>query len=520
MSLEQPNLFSENALLREENESLKARIQKSDERADLLTQEMEWLKEALLSMKRQAFGSKKERWESKEQGLLLFNEAELEAKKPTDEDDEEAIEVKGFTRKRGKRKPLPEHLPRRIEIIELPESERVLDDGTPLKVIGKAISEKLIYEPARMEVVEYHRLRYGVDAGDPVKTAPPVPAIIPKGIATPSLLSGIVTHKYADGLPLYRQEEMFGRSGVELSRGSMGRWIVSSAEACMPIWNVLEGWLLARDYVSCDETHTQVLKEKGRSAESQSWMWVRATPEGERKIVLFDYDPHRSGAVAKRLLSEYRGYLQVDGYDSYNGVEKQEGVTRIGCNMHGRRYFEKAFKEGAKSGKSLAEQGLRYFKQIYDIEDEAKRQGMSASDRFEYRKTKATPIWDEMKTWAVELAEKVPPKSKIGAAFKYFLGEYEYLRGYLQDGRLEPDNGFVERAIRKFGIGRNNWMFSDTVDGANASALFYSFIVTAKINGVNPYTALRQIFEEIPKARSIDDYERLANLLLSPASSH
>lgn len=144
---------------------------------------------------------------------------------------------------------------------------------------------------------------------------------------------------------------------------------------------------------------------------------------------------------------------------------------------------------------------------------------MSWPERFELRNAEARPIWDEMKAWADENSAKVPPKSKIGEVFHYFLGEYTYLTGYLQDGRLEVDNGFAERVIRKFAIGRNNWMFSDTEGGANASALFYSFVITAKINDVNPYRALKAIFEQIPLAKTIDDYERLADLLLSPAQA-
>ena len=228
-------LFSESAILQIENSSLRTLIAKSTEREAQLLSEIEWLKEAFLSLQRSKFGPKKERWESEEQSLLVFNEAELEAKKPEEDDETEAVEVKGFTRKRGKRRPLPENLPRKIVTVELPENERVAEDGTPLKVVGREVSEKLVYEPAKLEVLQYHRLRYGLDSGEPVKTAPPVPSVIPKGIATPSLLSGIITNKYADGLPLYRQEEMFGRVGVDLSRGSMARWIVKCSESCLEI---------------------------------------------------------------------------------------------------------------------------------------------------------------------------------------------------------------------------------------------------------------------------------------------
>ena len=493
--------------------------------------EISRLQEIILGLKRQAFGSKKERWiDNSQLELGVFNEAETESKnsEPEDESSEaqdDQVQVKGFSRARGKRRPLPENLPREVVEVSLPESERFSADGQPLRVIGKEISEKLVYEPATMKVIEYHRLRYGVDSGQTIKTAPPVPMLIPKGIPTGSLVAAVATGKYADGLPLYRMEEIFARQGVDIPRSTMGRWIIQAHEACTPIWNILQDRLLSSPYVTCDETPTQVLKERGRRAESKSWMWVRSNPSDDQKIALFDYDPHRSGVVAQRLFTEYQGYLQVDGYGAYNALEKQKGITRIGCNMHGRRGFEKAAKEGAKSGKSLAQQGLTFYQQLYEIEERAK--ALTAEDagqhdwqkRHELRQAQAGPLWEKFKFWAEEHSKQVPPKSKIGEAFHYFINEYEYLTGYLLDGRLEMDNGFTERVIRKFAIGRNNWLFSDTEDGAHASAMFYSFVVTAKLNGVNPYLALREIFEKIPVARTAEDYERLANLLLYPTQT-
>jgi len=522
--IEETLLFRENTLLRGEVVSLRALIAEQEkcrqERDAQHGIELERLREIIVGLKRQAFGAKKERWIDDKQGELgVFNEAEVEAKKPEGDEPENEVQVKSFTRTRGKRRPLPENLPREIVPVELPESERFTEDGQPLRIIGKEISEKLVYEPAVMKVIEYHRLRYGVDSGETIKTAPPVPMIVPKGIPTGSLIAAIVTGKYADGLPLYRQEDILSRQGVDIPRCTMARWIIQAHLACVPIWNVLQDRLMASPYVSCDETHTQVLKEKGRRAESKSWMWVRANPSDEKKIALFDYDPHRSGDVAKRLFADYRGFLQADAYGAYNPLEKQEGVVRIGCNMHGRRGFEKAAKEGSQSGRPLANQALAYYHRLYDIEERAKKEGMTWQERHELRQKEARPIWDEFKAWADENSAKVPPKSKIGEAFHYFIGEYEYLIGYLRDGRLEMDNGFTERAIRKFAIGRNNWLFADTEDGANASALFYSFVVTAKLNGVNPYWALRAIFEQVPLAKTIEDYERLADLLLSPAQT-
>jgi transposase len=514
-TLIEENLSTQIELLRSENTSLKEQI-------TFFEQEQERLREMLVKMKKQAFGPKSERWETQEQGKFLLNEAEVESVKPEEEQEDGVdlektkIKVAGFTRVRGKRQPLPENLPREIVVVELPVEERVDELGNPLKVIGKEVSEKLTYEPAQIKVTEYHRLRYGRDAGDPVKTAPPIPMIIPKGIATASLVAAIVTAKYADGLPLYRQEEIFLRQNIELSRSSMGRWIVRAALAARPLWNILEERILQSPYVACDETHVQVLKEKDRKAQTKSWMWMRCNPSEKKKIVLFDYDPHRSGEVAKRLLGEYKGILQVDGYGAYNILEKQADLIRIGCNMHGRRGFRVAA-DGSKKSKSLAEQGLRFYRKLYEIEREAKE--LSWEERHKLREEKARPIWEEFNEWAKDANKKVPRKSSIGDALHYFLNENEYLMGYLRDGRLEIDNGHAERIIKNFAIGRKNWLFSDTPAGAEASALFYSFVVTAKINGVNPFKALTEIFEQLPIAKTIEDFERIADILMGTKNS-
>ncbi len=476
------------------------------------------LHEIIRQMKQALYGPRKERWLEQDQ-LGLFNEAEVEAQKP-EEDEEAETEVKPHKRKRGKRKPLPDNLPVEVKVLDLPENEKIGPDGIPLtlRLVGKEISQKLEYTPASMKIIEYQRLKYEIikeDGETGVKTAPPVPSIIPKGIATSSLLSGIIVNKYGLGLPLYRQEEMFKWSGVEITRGTQGRWVIQVGQACRPIWNVLEDWLMARKYISCDETWAQVLKEKGKTAESQSFMWVRCTPGDEQKIVLFDYDPLRSGQVAKRLFAEYCGVLQVDGYDGYNVVNKNPNIIRIGCNMHGRRKFHDAKTNGADKGHTLAEQGLKFYSQLYDIEEKARTQNLSHDERHELRQKEAAPIWDEMKAWAEKNIKKVPPKCKIGEAFRYFLNEYDYLRGYLKAGHLEIDNGFAERAIKYFAIGRNNWLFSDTVEGAEASSVLYSLVVTARLNGVNPLTALTRIFDELPLSKTVEDFERLAGYILT-----
>jgi transposase len=495
-------------------------IAKLEEQLKTYQQENAWLKEQIQSLQRTQFGKKSERYESPEQ--FIFNEVELESSKLSPEEDEsldqeennqKEITVAAHTKKvRGHRKALPEELAREIIKIELPVAELFSEEGLPLKIIGWEKSEKLKYEPSKISVIQYQRAMYGVDSGDYVKTAPPVPSVIPKGIPSAELLAAIITGKFGDGLPLYRMEEIFKRHGVELSRGSMARWMIEVKKALQPVWNVLSEKWLDSFYVACDETKVQVLKENGRKAESQSWMWVRSTPFGEKKIILFDYSPNRTGAVAKELFTGYEGYLQCDGLASYNCLESEK-IIRLGCNMHGRRKFESAMVDGAPAGKTLGEKGVLFYKKIYDIEEEIKEK--PPDERYRTRQEKVKPIFEELKLW-VESKNKVPKTSKIGKAFHYFLSEYEYLIKYLEDGRLGPDNGFTERAIRKFAIGRNNWMFSDSVDGADASALLYSFVVTAKFNGVNVYKALVKLLTEVPMATTCEDYERLAEIILTP----
>jgi len=512
--LKPDSLFSAETDLESQLQGAQLEVKRLQDKIINYELEKTWLLEQINSLKRGKFGTKSERWETQEQ-MLLMNEAELESRNPDSrkDEEEETIEVKAHTKKRGHRKALPENLAREIVKIELPAEEQTTEDGVPLKVIGWEISEKLKYEPAKISVIQYHRAKYGVESGDYEKTAPPVPSVIPKGIATPELLAAIITGKYADGLPLYRMESMFERQDIELSRGTMARWVVQVAEALRPIWNVLTDRLLESFYVACDETRVQVLKENGRPAESKSWMWVRSTPADKQKIVLFDYSISRGSDVAKELFADYKGFFQCDGLATYNAIESAD-VIRLGCHMHGRRKFEQAAKDGAKAGRSLADTAMRLYKNLYDIEDEIRE--LPVEEKKRIRGEKSKPILEELKTFSEQNVKKVPDKSYIGGAFNYYLNEYENLIVYLRDGRLNLDNGFTERAIRKFAIGRNNWMFSDTPAGADASALLYSLVVTAKVNGVNIYRALTRILTEIPLCKTIEEYERLADIILTP----
>lgn len=492
-------------------------LKNQEEKLKFVEQENHWLREQIKTFSREKFGKKSERWESPEQLVMVFNEAESEAKKaeePPSTEEPTPTSVTSHQRKaRGHRRALPAHLPREVVKIELPESELITESGESLQVIGWEVSEKLKYEPAQVSVIEYHRAKYGVSVGDYQKTAPPLPSVIPKGIATPELLAAIITGKYADGLTLYRLEEIFTRQNIELSRGTMARWMVQVAESLVPIFNVLSDRLFESYAIACDETFLQVLKEPERSPELKSWMIVRLNPVEKKKIVLFDYSISRSGKTMKNLFSGYQGKLLCDGLGSYSPLESKD-LIRYGCNMHSRRKFKEAATDGANSGKTIASQVMNLYGKIYNHEEEIAN--APPDQKMCARQEKQKPLFEEIQLIIYDYRDKVPYKSKLGRAFTYFLNEYEYLTRYLDDGHMGPDNGEVERVIRKYAIGRNNWLFADTSAGAEASSLLYTFVITAKVNGANPYTALTKILTEIPLAKTIEDYERLAEVILTP----
>jgi transposase len=469
--------------------------------------EIQELKDKINLLQKKQFAPKSEGASSEDLGL--FNEAEdLDNMNPSseDEDAEEEAAPDKTKEKQKRRARLPVNLPRVEVIIDLKEHEKFCQhDGAALVKIGEETSEKLIIIPAQAKVEKTIRIKYGCPCCDESLKTPPAPAtILPKSMASASLVAYIIIAKYMDGLPLYRQETIFLRIGVELTRQSMARWIIAVSLKLMPIYNLLQDLLLERDYLQMDESHVQVLKENGKKATSKSFMWVRHAP-GINPIVLFNYSPSRSGEVPIELLRGFKGSLQVDGYDGYARVCEENKLTRIGCNDHGRRKFDEAFK--TSGGKDIGKKGLIYYKALYKIEK--KIENYSPEEKLKVRQEESKKIFTEMKGWVDDKRSKVTPKSIGGKAINYFHNEYKYLAAYLDDGKINISNCGVENKIRPFAVGRKNWLFSSSVDGADASAMFYSLIETAKANDVEPFDWLREILEKIPHANTLEDYLEL-----------
>lgn len=412
----------------------------------------------------------------------VFNEAE----ETLDEHDKALLAASAAVKKdkaKPKRTPLPKQLPRVNVVVDLDDSDKVCDCcQSPLHKMGESSSEALEFVPAHIKVIKTIRPKYtcrhcereGIESV--IKTAPMPAAPIAKSIATPSLLSQIITCKYQFGLPLYRQETLFANIEIELSRQTMSSWMIRCAQLLSPLYQRLKEVLLSQAVIHGDETPLKVIN----ADKATSYMWVYCCGDDKagkgRNIVLFDYNNSRAGQCAVDFLAGYQGYLQVDGYKAY----EQTQATLVACLAHIRRKFIEAKGDNKKTGK--ADVVLNLIGKLYGIEQAIKDK--TVEEKFNVRQQKAKPIVDELYQWLIKHQDNMPPKIPLGKAISYGINQFEKFRRYLEDGRLSIDNNRAERAIKPFVIGRKNWLFSNTSKGAHASAILYSLVETAKANDI------------------------------------
>ena len=475
-----------------------------------LAQENRLLREQLALLKAGRFGRSSETIPAEQ--YRLFNEAEAtEAEAPTEQ---ETIDVPAHRRKKGGRKPLPENLPRKDVIHDLSDAEKVCPhDGHALTLIGEETSEQLDVIPQQVQVIRHIRRKYACpqcEQGVTIAPLPPQP--IPKSLASPGTLAFVTTNKFVDGLPLYRQETLFKRLNIDISRATLANWVIRAGQLIQPLIDRLARELLTGRLIHMDETTLQVLKEPERPATSQSWLWVRRGGPPEKGIVLFDYDPHRNQAVPKRLLAGFTGTLVTDGYEAYAPVVRENGMTHAGCWAHARRKFNDALKvQGTqakgKAGKAM--EAMSFIRQLYAVERQAKEKHLDPEQRHALRQQQSRPVIERTRRWLDKSMRQVPPKSVLGKAMGYLDKQWDKLTGFLDDGLIPLDNNPAENAIRPFVIGRKAWLFADTVHGAEASANLYSLVETAKANGLEPYRYLRHVFTHLPAAQSPEQVDAL-----------
>ena len=420
--------------------------------------------------------------------------------------EKQSVSVAAHTRKPKRTlEELAANLPEEPVILDLPDTEKYTQDGRPLKYIGTdLIRSELVKEPARIYVKKYYCRTYT----DPVAEAltgkadirrPVVPApLLPHSYASASVVTDIIVKKYADALPLYRQEQMWKRQGVDLKRNTMANWVIQTAELYLkPFSDAFLRGLLEQAVIHADETVVQVNKEPGREATAESRIWAYASSKrAERQIRYFRYEQSRKGACAEKVLGGYNGVVISDGYSGYGILSE---ATRAGCWAHARRKWVEAMPDGATKENALAAKGLEYCSQLFEVEQKLEK--LSDRERLEQRRLLSRPIVEEYYTWLQSIFK---PAGKLKKAITYSLNQREYLCAFLDHGEIEISNNQVENAIRPIVVGRKNWLFCDTQAGANASVIIFTLLETAKANGLNPESYLNHLLTVLPERFAAD----------------
>jgi transposase len=438
-------------------------------------------------LRRMIFGQKRERF------VPVVSPEQLDMQLDDEKIETVAVQTEEISYTRTKKKvktphgrnPLPAHLPRKDIVIE-PEQ-----DVTDLKKIGDEVTEELEYEPGKLYVNRYIRPKYALplDEGVIIANLPTRP--IEKGIAGPGLLSHVLVSKYVDHLPLYRQRQQFKRHGVTLPLSTLTDWVKQSADVLTPLYNEIKSTLLTASYLQADESPIKVLDNMKNGSAHLGYMWVYHSPLDD--LVLFDYRRGRSRAGPNEMLRDFSGYLQTDAYAGYNDITNKSDVTAVGCFAHARRKFKDAQAQDVER----AEWMLQHIQKLYALEDQARTEALDHNARYRLRETYALPILTEMKAWLDEQSKSILPKSAIGQAIGYALTQWPRLERYTENGILEIDNNLIENQIRPLALGRKNYLFAGSHDGAQRAAIIYSLVATAKKHGVEPYAYLKDVIAKI-----------------------
>jgi transposase len=440
---------------------------------------------------------------SKEQ-LALFETA-WQARHPEDtsataeeDDDSDDDPTSGQTssptqsNKRGGRQPLASHLSRERIVHDLAESEKHCTGcGKDLRLITEETSERYEYIPASMKVIQDVCLKYACDCT--VKTATKAPQPIEKSTAGASLLAQVIVAKWADHQPLHRQEKIWERHGVEISRKTMGGWLGQCAQLLEPLYQAMKKELFGSKVIGTDDTSVKVLDRKLPFARiGRIWPYVG---DCYHPVIMYDYTATRARAGPAKFLEGYKGYLQADAYSVYDAFFKTErGMTEVGCMMHARRYFIKALEtDEARMGPAL-----HLIARLYSVEDRAKRLALPAAQRRALRQRVSARLLGKLHNYLLELQQEVLPKSPSGAAVRYALNQWEALTRFLEDGELEIDNGATERANRDIAVGRGNWTFFGSDNGGKTAAVLRSFVASCKRCGVEPFSWFHDVLSRIP----------------------
>ena len=501
--------------LRKMIKMLQATVDAANKREEALTQERDNLKEEVDLLRKKLFGTSSEKRVLDIPGQLnFFNEAELEQDPALAQVEElEASSSEKTPKKRKTRATDAERfkgIPVEKEYLDLSEKEKNCPVcGTALKQIGEEfVRRELVFIPARLKVREYYSRNYECPQcsqhGIPVikKGKDGRPHML-YGMACAGTVAWVMYQKFCNALPYFRQEKDWKQYGASITRKTMANWVIQNSEAFfLPMYEYFQRKLLEREFAMADETPLQVLHEPGRRAQTQSYMWLfRSGEDGLPPIILYKYSETRAGENAVDFLCGFKGYLMCDGYSGYNKVPD---AKRTACWAHIRRYLTDAIPKGkALDYTQPSVQGVMYINQLFHLEDIIKAKHTSFDAIKKARLEKEKPVVEGFLSW---LDQQAPVRgSRMDKAVTYIRNRRSYLTTYLEDGRCSFSNNLSENAIRPFTVGRKNWLFCDTPNGAQASALVYSMVEIAKANGVNVYHYLTYLLEKMPSDRMSDE---------------
>ena len=397
-----------------------------------------------------------------------------------------------------KRQALPPELPRVTTVHEPASGCTCATCAAALVKIGEHVSEKLAYTPAKFHVERHVHPQYACRACETVVAEPVAPSIIDRGLPAPSLLAQVLLAKYTDHLPLYRQQAIYARAGVELPRSTLADWVGACGVALQPLADRLREKLREQACLHADETPVDTL-DPGSGKTQQSYLFAYRSTAGP-PVVVFDYADSRSGKYAREFLGDWRGALMVDDYAGYKALFR-EGVTELACWVHVRRKFVEVVQA---SGSPLAQEAVERIGALYRIEAEAKDQGLQGEALRAYRQQHAAPRLAELHDWLQALGLKALKKSGLAKSVNHALSRWPALLRYLDDGGRPIDNNPIENAIRPITLGRKNWLFIGGTKAGPRAAAIMSLVATAKANGVCPQAWLTDVLTRLPTTRNRD----------------
>ena len=445
-------------------------------------------------LKRLKFAAQSERF-SAEQRSLLEETLDADLQAVSDEIEQLTPAQKTPTvKQQPKRQALPANLPR-IDIRHEPGCTTCAC-GCQMKRIGQDVAEKLDYVPGVFSVERHIRGKWACAQCETLVQAPVQAHIIDKGIPTTGLLAQVLVAKFADHLPLYRQEAIFGRAGLAIARSTLGAWVGSCGVQLQPLVDALKADILSHSVVHADETPVQMLKP-GNGKTHRAYLWAYAAGAFEEtKAVVYDFCESRAGENAKVFLGDWRGSLVCDDFSGYKQLMAQ-GVTEVGCLAHARRKF---FDLHASNQSQIAQSALAQMARIYDIEREIKE--LPADARRQIRQERSKPLLDVLRQWMILNRQKITDGSGTAKALDYSLRRWEALTRFVSDGQLPVDNNHIENQIRPIAIGRNNWLFAGSLRAGKRAAAVMSLIQSAKLNGHDPYAYLKDVLTRLPMQRA------------------